>query len=60
MPKKLPPFGLSVHNTVELQPQAKQDYQMNKIRLKSGDLGLANRLAIRTYLDQVELSIVAW
>ena len=55
-----PPIWLSVHDSVELQPKAKWDYQMNKIRLKSSDLRPANRLAIRSFRDRVELGIVAW
>ena len=52
-----PPIWLSVHDSVELQSKAKWDYQMNKIRLKSRDLLPVNRLAIRSYLDRVELGI---
>ena len=60
LPTMFPPIWLSVHDTVELQPKAKQDYQMNKIRLKSRDLRPSNRLDIRSYFDRVELGIVAW
>ena len=60
LPRMFPPIWLSGHDTAELQPKAKWDYQMNKIRLKSSDLQPANRLAIRSYRDRVELGIVAW
>ena len=56
VPKKLPPFGLSNHDTVEVQPLARRDGQRNKILLKSRDLRTTNRLAMRTYLDEVDLS----
>ena len=54
MPKKLPPFGLSDHDTVEVQPLARRDGPRNKILLKSRDLRTTNRLAMRTYLDEVD------
>ena len=55
VPKKLPPFGLSDHDTVEVQPLARRDGPRNKILLKSRDLRTTNRLAMRTYLDEVDL-----
>ena len=55
VPKKLPPFGLSDHDTVEVQPLARRDDPRNKILLKSRDLRTTNRLAMRTYLDEVDL-----
>ena len=54
VPKKLPPFGLSDHDTVEVQPLARRDGARNKILLKSIDLPTKNRLAMRTYLDEVD------
>ena len=38
VPNKLPPFGLSDHDTVSVQPLARQDLSKNKILLKSRDL----------------------
>ena len=55
VPKKLPPFGLSDHDTVEVRPLARQDGPRNKILLKSRDPRTINRLAMRTYLDEVDL-----
>lgn len=55
VPKKLPPFGLSDHDTVEVQPLARRDGPRNKILLNSRDLRTTNRLAVRTYLDEVDL-----
>ena len=61
VPKKLPPFGLSDHDTVEVQPLARRDDPRNKILLKSRDLRTTNRLAMRTYLDEVDLGrLVGW
>ena len=55
VPKKLPPFGLSDHDTVEVRPLARQNGPRNTILLKSRDLRTINHLAMPTYLDEVDL-----
>lgn len=50
VPKKLPPFGLSDHYTVEVQPLARRDGPRNKILLKSRDLRTTNRLRTKSTL----------
>ena len=58
MPDKLPPFGLYDHDIVAVQPLARQNLPKNKILLKSGDLQAANRMAMRTYLEEVNLGLL--
>ena len=58
MPNKLPPFGLSDHDTVAVQPLARQNLPENKILLKSRDLRATNRLAMQTYLEEVNLGLL--
>ena len=55
---KLPPFGLSYHDTVAVQPLARQNLPKNKILLKSRDLRATNRMAMRTYLEEVNLGLL--
>lgn len=52
VPNKLPPFGLSDHDTVAVQPLARQNLPKNKILLKSRDLQATNRMAMRTYISR--------
>ena len=47
VPNKLPPFGLSDHDTVAVQPLARQNLPKHKILLKSRDLQATNRMAMR-------------
>ena len=54
-PKKLPPFGFSDHATVEVRPLARNDFPVNKVLLKSRDLRSTKRLAMRKYLEEVDL-----
>ena len=58
MPNKLPPFGLSDHVTVAVQPLARQNLPKNKILLKSRDLRATIRMAMRTYLKEVNLGLL--
>ena len=58
MPNKLPPVGLSDHDTVSVQSLARQDLPKNKIFLKSRDLRATNRLAMRSYLEKVNLGLL--
>ena len=58
VPDKLPPFGLSDHDTVAGQPLARQNLPKNKILLKSRDLRATNRMAMRTYLEEVNLGLL--
>ena len=58
VPNKLPPFGLSDHDTVSVQPLARQDLPKNKILRKSRDLRATNRLAMRSYLEEVNLGLL--
>ena len=56
VPKKLLPFGMSDHDTVKIQPIARQAYPRCKLVLKSSDLRMTKRLAMRKYLDEVDLN----
>ena len=58
MPKKLPAFGLSDHDTVEVQALARNHFPSNKSTLKSRDLGPRKRLAMRKYLEEVILDLL--
>ena len=56
IPKKLQPFGLSDHDTFKAQPIARQAYTRCKLVLKSRYLRMTKRLAMRKYLDEVDLN----
>ena len=58
VPNKLPPFDLSDHDTKAVQPLARQNLPKNKILLKSRDLRATNRMAMRTYLEEVNLGLL--
>ena len=58
MPNKLPPFDLSDYDTVAVQALARQNLPENKILLKSRDLRATNRLAMRPYLQEVNLGLL--
>ena len=58
VPNNLPPLGLSDHDTVAVQPLARQNLPRNKILLKSRELRATNRMAMRTYLDEVNLGLL--
>ena len=53
VPKKLSPFGFSDHVTVEVHPLEREKLPSQKIVLQSRDLRATNRLAMRTYLEEV-------
>ena len=55
---KRPPFGLSDHDTIEIQPLARQNFPDNKYLLKSRDLRATKRLAMRTYLEEVNTNLL--
>ena len=55
VPKKLPPFGLSDHATVEVQPLEREKLHSKKIVLQSRDLRATKRLAMRIYLEEVDV-----
>ena len=56
VPKKLPPFGMSDHDTVKFRPLARQANPRCKLVLKSSDLRMTKRLGMRKYLDEVDLN----
>ena len=58
VPNKLPPFGLSDHDTVAVQRLARQNLSKNKFLLKTRDLRATNRLTMRTYLEEVKLGLL--
>ena len=58
VPNTLPPFGLSDHDTVAVQPLARQNLPKKKILLKSRDLRATNRMVMRTYLEEVNLGLL--
>ena len=58
MPNTLPPLGLSDHDTVAVQPLARQNLPKKKILLKSRDLRATNRMVMRTYLEEVNLGLL--
>ena len=54
-PRKLSPFGLSDHAAVEVQPLEREKLPSQKMVLQSRDLRATNRLAMRTYLEEVDV-----
>ena len=58
MPSKLRPFDLSDHDTKAVQPLARQNFPKDKILLKSRDLRAINHMAMRTYLEEVNLGLL--
>ena len=55
VPKKLRPFGLSDHATVEVQPLEMEKLPSQKIVLQSRDLRATKRLAMRICLEEVDV-----
>ena len=55
VPIERPLFKLFDHDTVEIQPLARQKFPENKILLKSRDLRATKLIAIRTYLEEVNI-----
>ena len=54
-PIQSPSFGLSDHFSVELQPLERSKLPNTKITVKSRDLRTSNRLAMRTYLKELDV-----
>ena len=55
-PIQRPSFGLSDHFSVELHPLERSKQPNAKITVKSRDLRTSNRLAMRTYLEEVDVN----
>ena len=52
----MPPFGLSDHVSIEVKPRRRSQFQQtSKIKVKSRDLRPSNRLAMRSYLELVDV-----
>ena len=51
------PFGLSDHVSVEVQPQVRSHFPPSKQKVKSRDLRAGSRLAVRSYLELVDVAI---
>ena len=58
VPKKLPTFGLSDHDTVEVQALARIHFPSNKSTLKSRDLRPTKLLAMRKHFEEVNLDLL--
>jgi hypothetical protein len=54
-PKKLSPFGLSDHATIEIQPLTRSEFPKVSIKTKSRDLRPTSQLALRKYLVEVDV-----
>ena len=55
-PISLLPFGLSDHVSIEAKPRRRSQFrQALKIKIKSRDLRPSNRLAMRSYLELVDV-----
>lgn len=55
-PTKRPPFGLSDQFSVDVQPKQRPKSSQVKYTVLSRDLRPSNRLAMRTYLEQVHVA----
>lgn len=55
VPDKRPPFGLSDHMTIELKPKTRSQLSKLRLTVKSRDLRPSSRLAMGTYLQQVNV-----
>ena len=55
-PRKLPPFGLSDHDSVFVPPQARSQVPNPTYRTKSRDLRPTKRLALTRYLEEVNVN----
>ena len=54
--KRRPPFGLSDHASIEVQPLDRSKRPKVKVFVKTRDLCQSKRLAIRSYLEQVDIN----
>ena len=53
-PIQRPPHGLSDHMSVEVQPKDRSQLSDSRLTIKTRDLKPSNRLAMRTYLQEVD------
>ena len=54
-PFKLPSFGLSDHLSIEVKPKARSQLPKPKFTTKSRDMQPSKRLAMRAYLEEVDV-----
>ncbi|XP_068749281.1 uncharacterized protein [Montipora capricornis] len=54
-PIQRPPHGLSDHMSVEVQPKDRSQLSDSRLTIKTRDLKPSNRLAMRTYLQEVDV-----
>ena len=54
-PTKRAPFGLLDHMSIEINPIAGSKYRENTVVVKARDLRPSSRLAMRQYLEQVDM-----
>ncbi len=55
-PVKISPFGLSDHASIEVKPLERTSLPNPKITVKSRDFRPSRRLAMRLYLEEVDIS----
>ena len=55
-PQKRPGFGLSDHFSVEVKPKQRSNASRTKQKITSRDMRPTNRLAMQTYLEQVNVA----
>ena len=54
-PDRLPPFGLSDHISIQVRLKSRADLPKGRFVIKSRDLRPSKRLAMRTYLQEVNI-----
>ena len=57
-PVQRPPFGLSDHMTIDLQPKTRSQQPKQRLTIKSRDLRPSNRLAMHTYFQEIDVAAV--
>ena len=57
-PVQRPPFGLSDHMTIDLQPKTLSQQPKQRLTIKSRDLRPRNRLAMHTYFKEIDVAAV--
>ena len=55
-PDRRPPFGLFDHMSIQVKPKLRSELQKPRFTVKSRDLRPNKRLAIQTYLQEVNIS----
>ena len=55
-PVQRPPFGLSDHMTIDLQPKTRSQQPKQRLTIKSRDLRPSNRLAMHTYFQEIDVA----